>query len=67
MIYTLTVMMCLGVGPGAECRYFWKDFDSPKASKEDCVAMKNEFILDARREGFRVMAFCSPLARDVSK
>lgn len=63
MIYTLTVMMCLGVGPDAECRYFWLDFDQAK----NCAAMKDAVIQEAKREGFRVMALCSPLAQDVRK
>lgn len=63
MIYTLAVMMCLGGGPDAECRYFWMDFDHVR----DCAVMKNTVIMEAKREGFRVKALCHPVAKDASQ
>ena len=58
MTYVLAFMMCLNTGPDAECRTMTMEFTTIRA----CSDMRREVIAESKREGFRVVAVCAPIA-----
>lgn len=62
MTYTLAFIMCLSGSPDAECRATWMDLPDLRT----CAAMKRLVIQEARDEGFRVQAVCTPISQETS-